>query len=174
MEPTSAHDVRRSFRLLPVAFHDAVSAGHDFANGLAIARHILIFGIDHAQLRSRYCISGACMRDVALLSLAFHSGFNAGSGEGRRSLREAITAVAQAAKLFFHLAHQRRRRGSSTQADSFQSAQVILVQVGRIDQRSRHGGHQGATMHAFPLDEPKNIGRIELLHHHVLAARQRE
>ena len=34
--------------------------------------------------------------------------------------------------------------------------------------------HPEISMHAFPLDESKDIRRIKLLHHHVLAARQRE
>src|ERR1700730_15169855 len=48
MEPSSAQRFVRSGRLAPVAFHYAVATRDDFADGLPIARHVVIVGVHHS------------------------------------------------------------------------------------------------------------------------------
>src|SRR6266567_1929236 len=68
MEPSTAHGFSGSFRLFPVAVHYTVTAGHDLADALAVAWHIISIWIDHTNFYTRNSISCAGLAVVALLA----------------------------------------------------------------------------------------------------------
>src|ERR1051326_1642867 len=58
VEPAAAHNFGGSLRLFPVAIHDTVTAGHDFADGLAVAGTVIPIGVDHANFDARNSVPG--------------------------------------------------------------------------------------------------------------------
>src|SRR5579863_2456338 len=73
VEPAAAQGFGGGVRLSPIAFHDAVTARDDFANGVAVAGNVTIVGIHNAQLDAGNCKARHRLVGVALLALPVHS-----------------------------------------------------------------------------------------------------
>src|SRR4029077_436412 len=109
VKPSAAHGFGGGLWLAPIALHDHVAAGHDFANAFAVVGHVLVVWVDDAKLDSGDCKAGHGLADVLLVALPIETGLHSGNGKRRRSLREAIAGETAPAKFSFDLAHKRRR-----------------------------------------------------------------
>ena len=163
MEPPALHGVQAVIRPLPVAVHDDVAAGHDFANRLAVAGHVAAVGIDDADLDARNGIAGAGALVMAGLVVTRHAFLDWRDGEHRRRFGEPVSGNTRAPELLLDVANQRRRRCRPADHDAAQAADVVLLTVGTIHERNGHRRHQRTGRDLLPLDEAEDCrpGRID-------------
>ncbi len=64
VEPAAAQGFGGSFGLAPVAFHDAVTARDDFADGLPVVRHVVVVRIHDAHLHAGNRVAGHGLADM--------------------------------------------------------------------------------------------------------------
>src|ERR1700683_5723831 len=108
MKPPASHGFGGRFGLLPVAFHDVVSARDYFADGSSVARHVAPIGVNHSKLDTQYCEPGHGLAGEAMFSLPSKSRLHSGSGQRGRRLWKPVSGEASASKFFLYLLHQGR------------------------------------------------------------------
>ena len=172
VEPAAAQSFGGGLRLPPVTLHHAVAARDDFADGLAIVRHVLIVGVHDAHFHAGNGESGHRLARVALLAFPLQPGFHPRNRKRRGCFGQAVTRKAFAAELFFHLANQGGRRCRAADGNAPQAAQIVIAALRAIHQSGGHDGNQAAGMDALGFDEAENFLRVEALDHHVLSADQ--
>src|SRR5258707_12388176 len=116
MEPAATHYVGCGFGLLPISGHHTVTARHNLANGFAIARNVLAFGINHPDLDTGDGVTGTSLVLIALRAFPLHTELHARGCEHGCGFRETVAGVTKGAYLLFDFAHQGRRGRSSSDA----------------------------------------------------------
>src|SRR5271156_1798866 len=170
VKPTAAQNVGGGFGLAPVAFHNAVTASDDFADGLAVSGDVIIVGIDDAHFDTGNGIAGHGLPGVTLLTFPTHAELHGRDGESGRSFGEPVAGETFAVKSFFDFANQGRRGRRAADDNTRKTAQIIILALRTIHQDGGHDGHETASIRAFFFDEAENFFGIETLDHDVLAA----
>src|SRR5262249_40545582 len=102
MEPATAHDLCSGFRLLPVALHNTITAGHNFADGLTIARQVIAFRVHHPNFDSGNGVAGHRLPGVTLIAFPLRTRPGLAGGEHGRGFSEAVAGITGAAEFFFY------------------------------------------------------------------------
>ncbi len=72
VEPATAQRFGGSVWLAPVTLHNAITPRDDFADGLPIARHVVIVSVHYANLHAGKRIPGHGLTHIALLAIPPH------------------------------------------------------------------------------------------------------
>src|SRR5579859_1683565 len=88
VKPPATHHFGGALRLAPIAVHYDVPARHDFADGGAIRRNILVVCIHDAQLHARNGKAGRRLTSVFFFALPVETGLHSCKTEDRRSFGE--------------------------------------------------------------------------------------
>src|SRR5580693_4037162 len=170
VKPPAAQGFGGSFGLAPVAFHDAVTAHDDFADGLPVVRHVFVVRIYDAQVHAGNCVAGHGLASETLLALPVHSGFHGRNGKRGGFFGQAVARETFAGKFFFDFANERGRRGGATDDNAAQGGELVLLALRAIHQGGGHDGNQAQGLHAFFFNEAENFLGVEALDHDVRAA----
>src|SRR5258708_17481053 len=72
VEPATAQRFSGSFWLVPVTLHNAIAPRDDFADGLPIARHVVVVSVNYANFDAGKRIPGHGLTHIALLAIPPH------------------------------------------------------------------------------------------------------
>ena len=106
VKPAVANGGGGGFRLTPVTFHHHVAAHHDFANLLAVGRHVAPIDIDHANFAARQSVAGGRLAaEFLLLGVIREVFLDVGKGDDGRRFRQTVAPVGGTTGNFlFHFA----------------------------------------------------------------------